>query len=171
TNTYVNRLRTNLLLQQPTGVWTNKFVYDAAQHLTNVVSPAGSFAYTLGATAPSSALIKKLLLPNTSYITNTFDGNARLTATYLVKSDNTTVFDSYEYISNPANQRTNLTRADTSTVAYKYDPIGQLKVADSSVNTEDLVYVYDSAWNLNWLTNNGVPYEFKVNGLNELTNS
>ena len=30
TNTYVNRLRTALSLQQPTGLWTNQFVYDAA---------------------------------------------------------------------------------------------------------------------------------------------
>ncbi len=29
TNTYVNRLRISLSLQQPTGTWTNRFVYDA----------------------------------------------------------------------------------------------------------------------------------------------
>jgi hypothetical protein len=33
TNTYVNRLRISLSLQQPTGVWTNKFVYDLAGRL------------------------------------------------------------------------------------------------------------------------------------------
>jgi hypothetical protein len=38
TNTYVNHLRVALSLQQPTGLWTNKFAYDAARRLTNVVS-------------------------------------------------------------------------------------------------------------------------------------
>src|ERR1700720_4941341 len=49
TNTYANRLRTRLVLQQPTGLWTNAFAYDAARRLTNVTSPAGSFAYTYDA--------------------------------------------------------------------------------------------------------------------------
>jgi len=170
TNIYVNRLRTELDLQQPLGLWTNKFVYDNARRLTNVTSPAGAFGYTPGATAPSSALIKKLLLPNTSYITNVYDGNARLTSTYLKKSDSSD-FDYYVYIYNPANQRTNLTRADSSTVGYAYDPIGQLRIADSSVPAEDRGYTYDAAWNLNWRTNNGAASQFKVNGLNELTNA
>lgn len=169
TNGYVNRLRTGLSLQQPTGVWTNKFVYDADRHLTNVVSPAGSFVYTLGATAPSSALIKKLLLPNTSYITNVYDENARLLTTYL-KNSSDVALDSYAYTYNPANQRTELTRFDSSTVGYTYDKIGQLTVADSSVPSEDRGYTYDSAWNLSWRTNNGSPSQFAVNRLNELTN-
>ena len=54
-----------------------------------------------------------------------------------MKNSGNAALDSYVYVYNPANQRTNLTRLDTSTVAFKYDPIGQLKVADSSVNTED----------------------------------
>ena len=90
--------------------WTSAFGYDGAGRLTNVTSPAGSFSYTLGATVPTSSLIKKLLLPNTSYITNAFDNVARLTGTYLKNSGNT-VLDSYVYAYNPANQRTNLTRA------------------------------------------------------------
>jgi hypothetical protein len=43
TNTYSNRLRVALGLQQPTGSWTNGFGWDAAGRLTNVISPAGSF--------------------------------------------------------------------------------------------------------------------------------
>jgi len=38
----------------------------------------------------TSTLIKKLSLPNTSYITNTFDSVARLTGTYLKNSSNAT---------------------------------------------------------------------------------
>jgi hypothetical protein len=85
TNTYANRLRTILTLQQAPGrpLWTNAFGYDAAGRLTNVTSPAGSFSYILGGASSASRLTKKLLLPNTSYITNTFDPVARLTGTYL----------------------------------------------------------------------------------------
>src|SRR5215208_4302368 len=41
TNTYASRLRTALALQQPTGSWTNGFIYDAARRCTNAISPAG----------------------------------------------------------------------------------------------------------------------------------
>ena len=37
---------------------------------------------------------------------------------------------------------------DLSTVAFTYDNIGQLKIANSSVNSEDRGYRYDAAWNL-----------------------
>ena len=80
TYTYNNRLRASLSLQQPTGSWTNGFTYDAAHRLSKVSSPAGTFTKNyLGA----SRLIQKLALPNTSYITNTYDNVARLTGTYL----------------------------------------------------------------------------------------
>jgi RHS repeat-associated protein len=168
TNTYVNRLRTALTLQQRFGLWTNSFAYDAAGRLTNVTSPAGSFSYTLGAAGPGSALTKKLLLPNTSYITNTFDTVARLTGTYLKNSGNT-VLDSAVYGYNQANQRNAFTNAAGTYVQYAYDPIGQLKVADSSVNTEDRGYFYDGAWNLSRLTNNGTASTFSVDVKNQLT--
>src|SRR5262249_12279117 len=75
-----------------------------------------------------------------------------------------------KYIYDPANERTNVTRLDGSTVGFLYDKIGQLTVADSSAAGEDRGYKYDAAWNLNWLTNNGTPTAFQVNVLNELTN-
>jgi len=128
TNIYVNRLRTVLALQQPTGYWTNQFSWDATRRLTNVTSSAGTFAYTLNATAPASPLIRQLALPNGSKITNSYDSVARLSSTYLRNSSGTAL-DSYVYVYDPANERTNLTRTDASTVAYKYDAIGQLKVA------------------------------------------
>jgi RHS repeat-associated protein len=56
-------------------------------------------------------------------------------------------------------------------VLYSYDNIGQLKVADSSDNTEDRGYAYDAAWNLNRRTNNGVTGTFSVDVKNELTNA
>jgi len=33
------------VLQQPTGLWTNGFIWDAAGRLTNATSRAGSFVY------------------------------------------------------------------------------------------------------------------------------
>src|SRR5262245_24443152 len=69
------------------------------------------------------------------------------------------------------NQRTNEVRADSSTVDYKYDAIGQLKIADSSVPAEDRGYTYDTAWNLNYRTNNGSLSTFIVDNKNQLTNS
>jgi len=170
TNTYVNRLRTALSLQQPAGLWTNKFVYDAAGRLTNVTSPAGSHGYMLGGSGAASPLIKKLLLPNTSYITNTYGAVARLTGTFLNNSGNTTL-DSSKYGYNAANQRTTFTNAAATYVGYTYDRIGQLKVADSSVNAEDCGYTYDTAWNLNYLTNNGVSSTFTVDSRNQLSST
>ena len=169
TNTYVNRLRTSMSLQQPTGVWTNKFIYDVAGRLTNVTSPAGVFGYTLGASSPGSKLIKKLLLPNTSYVTNTFDDVARMTGTYLDNSANS-VLDSAIYGYNTANQRTALTNAAGTYVQYVYDKIGQLKVATSSASSENRGYAYDAAWNLNYLTNSGGGFStFTVDNKNQLT--
>ena len=70
----------------------------------------------------------------------------------------------HEYTYNAGNQRTSQTFADGATHDYSYDPIGQLKIADSSVASEDRRYVYDAAWNLNYRTNNTTTYTFKVNG-------
>src|SRR5438093_5291302 len=119
TSTYSNRLRIALSLQQPTGAWTNGFGYDAAKRLANVISPAGTFNYTYVSGLPS-LLVRKLTLPNTAYITNNFDWVARLLDTSLKNSGNTAL-DSYAYIYDPANERTNLTRLDNSTVAFAYD--------------------------------------------------
>jgi RHS repeat-associated protein len=168
TNTYANRMRVALALQQPTGYWTNGFSWDPAKRLTNVAMSAGSFSYLYSTT--QHRLVTNLGLPNTSVITNGYDANARLLNTFLNNSSGTPL-DSYAYVYDPANERTNVTRTDASTVAFKYDPIGQLTVADSSVNTEDRGYFYDPAWNLNRRTNNGVSSTFTVESRNELTNA
>ena len=169
TNTYNNRLRTALALQQATGVWTNGFGYDAAKRLTNVTSQAGSFAYAFNV-GQASRLINKLSLPNSSYITNTFDSVARLTGTWLKNSTNGTL-NSHEYTYNQGNQRTQQVFSAGSTYNYTYDAIGQLKTADSGTASEDRGYVYDAAWNLNYRTNNVTTWTFTVNTKNELTNA
>src|SRR5207245_5834259 len=100
--------------------------------------------------------------------TNTYDSVARTLSTSLKNSGNTAL-DSYTYVYNVANQRTRVTRTDSSTVDFTFDKIGQLTVGNSSVNTEDRGYFYDSAWNLNRRTNNGVTTTFSVDTKNQLT--
>ncbi len=175
TNVYQNRLRTGMRLQQPSGLWTNQFAYDSARRLVRVTSPAGSFTneYSGGAggiSGFSSSLVKRLVLPNLSVITNSHDNVGRLLATHL-RTSSGVLTNKHEYSYNRGNQRTNETRLDASTVAYRYDFIGQLKVADSSVAAEDRGYTYDAGWNLNFRTNNGVLGAYRVNIRNELTNN
>ena len=170
TYTYISaRLRSGLSLQQPTGTWTNGYTWDAAHRLSTETSPAGTFTYSYRDSQPST-LIKKLYLPNTSYITNTYDSVARLTGTYLDDSSNT-VLDKSEYLYNTANQRIRLTRTDASYYTNNYDNIGQLITADSTVASEDRGYGYDAAWNLNKRTNNATVYTFTVDVKNQLISS
>jgi RHS repeat-associated protein len=154
TNTYLNRMRVGLVLAQPAGFWTNGFAYDPAQRLTNVTMSAGSFSYSYGASPlPLAATLpSQILLPNGAYIANTYDASARLTGTYLENSTNA-VLDSYAYVYNQANQRTQLTRADSSTMGFSFDNIGQLSFANDSNDNYDVGYGYDAAWNLSLRTN------------------
>jgi RHS repeat-associated protein len=80
-----------------------------------------------------------------------------------------TALDSAIYGYNTANQRTAFTNAAGAYYLYYYDNIGQLKIADSSVNTEDRGYAYDQAWNVSYTTNNGSRSTFTVDNKNELT--
>jgi hypothetical protein len=97
TNTYNNaRMRSGLVLQQPAGTWTNGFTWDAAHRLSTVVFAPGTFTYTYKVGQASSLPIK-LSLPNSSYITNTYDNVARLSGTYLVNSGGT-VLNKHEYL-------------------------------------------------------------------------
>jgi RHS repeat-associated protein len=163
---YSDMLRTSLSLQQPTGSWTNGFAYDAAKRLTNVTSQAGAFGYSYDPTR--QLLPQAIVLPNTSYISNVYDVNARLLTTTLYNSAGATL-DAAQYGYNVGNQRTAYTNAAGTHVGYTYDSIGQLTVATSSVTSENRGYAYDAAWNLSHRTNNGVNTTFSVNSLNELS--
>ncbi|MCX6922092.1 MAG: hypothetical protein NT154_02560 [Verrucomicrobia bacterium] len=107
TNTYVNRLRTALRLQQATGLWTNGFGWDMAGRLTNVTSPAGAFGYTHTALYNGYAgrLVQQLGLPSGAYVTNLYDSVARLLSTRLKSSGGSTL-DAAIYGYNAGNQRT-----------------------------------------------------------------
>ena len=105
--TYANRLRSSLSLQeQNADSWWQTYGYDGARRLTNTASPAGSFAYLYDST--HNLLVNKLLLPNTAYITNDYDSNARLLDTWLRNSGNTNL-NVHSYAYNVGNQRTNQT--------------------------------------------------------------
>ncbi len=166
TNSYTSRLRTGLALQQPAGLWTNGFWYDYANRLTNVTSPAGVFSYQL---VGQASRLSKLTLPNTSYITNTYDSVARLTGTWLKNSSHTTL-NAHQHTYNSGNQRTKHTRPDNSHLTFSYDPIGQLTIVRATNSGGTLLtaatkgYANDAAWNLNRRTNNssGSTHTFNV---------
>ena len=169
TNTYVNRLRTRLSLQQPTGVWTNAFTYDIAGRLTNVASPAGTIGWSLA--TPGAQLIRRIDFPNGCYTANAYDPVMwRWERTYFKNSANTTL-DFAGYGFNLAGQVTSYTNTTGTNVQYSYDNIGQLKVATSSVSGENRGYFYDAAWNANRRTNNGAVYNFNVDNKNQLTST
>src|SRR6266540_2557801 len=177
--TYANRLRSGLTLLQPNASsWTQIYSYDAANRLSSLSSPAGSFAYNYspgvsGITA-SSTLMQKLSLPNGGYITNTFDSMGRLLTTKLLNSS-ASVLNSRAYGYSLANQRVTLTNTAGNYVNYTYDLIGELKTAvgkesgGSSRSHEQFGYAYDAAGNLNTRTNNALVQTFAVNNLNELS--
>ncbi len=179
--TYQARLRNSLSLQQPSAdPWIQTYAYDTAHRLTNVTSPAGVFGYQyhpgFGTGGPySSPLWQTLTLPNTAFITNSFDSAARLLTTAL-ETSGATILNSHSYTYDLDSRRTQQTRTKGDYVSYKFDGIGQMTNAvgwESGGVTnrlqEQMGYVYDAAHNLNYRTNNALVQTFAVNGDNELT--
>ena len=171
---YSNRERTGMSLLQPTAdSWTQSYAYDSARRLTNTASSAGVFGYVYDGTRQLK--VKDLILPNGAYITNSYDGNARMLSTALINSSLSTL-NSNAYGYNVGNQRTNQTFFAGNTMAYAYDNVGQLtsaigKESGGSTNRlqEQLEYAYDAAHNLNIRTNNALVETFNANNLNELS--
>jgi RHS repeat-associated protein len=172
TNTYAHRLRQSMILQQPTGAWTNVYSYDAAKRLTNIISPAGSFGYAYDASRQS--LLARIALPNTAFITNSYDAMTRLLSTKLLTSSSQ-LLNAHAYSYNLANQRTGQTNTMGDFRAYAYDGIGQLVGATGFErnwrprHNEQLGYTYDPAGNLNFRTNDALVQTFVVDSLNQLT--
>src|SRR5262249_51458713 len=101
---YANRLRTGMKVAAPVGpVWTQSYGYDSARRLASINSLAGTFGYTYDPVELQQ--VDKLSLPNGANVTNLFDNESRLTGTWLKNSGGTDL-DSYLYIYNQANQRT-----------------------------------------------------------------
>jgi RHS repeat-associated protein len=173
TYTYANRLRQSLSLQQPSGVWTNGYAYDAMKRLTNLTSAAGAFGYQYPGSQPSS-LVTRLGLPGGSYITNSYDSVTRLLNTSL-KTSGDVVRNAHSYGYNLAGQRTVLTNTAGDYRNFTYDNAGQLKTAlgyeaDATPRAnEQLGYRYDPAGNLNFRTNHAFVQTFNVDNRNQLT--
>src|ERR1051326_7995528 len=170
---YANRRRTGLSVLAPnSSPWAQSYAYDAANRLTNIVTPAGAFGYAYDPI--SNQMVQALTLPNGAAITNAFDANARLLATVLISSGLSTL-NSHSYQLNQAGQRIQQMRTAGNYVNYTYDNIGQLKTAqgaepdDSDRLNERFSYTYDKAGNLSNLVQNALTSFFKVNNLNELT--
>ncbi|MEW6160412.1 MAG: hypothetical protein AB1813_23505, partial [Verrucomicrobiota bacterium] len=173
----VPRLRTGLSLEQPTSpvsYWSQTFAYDGARRLQIGTSPAGTFTYdyfdeATQATSPAP-MVRKLTLPNTSFIEYDYDNVARMTSTALRKNDGT-VLNSHAYLYNVRHERTRQTRTDASFVNYGYDHFGQLDTASGSggQSTENLNYDYDPAWNMTQRVSAGVGITYTVNNLNQVT--
>jgi len=168
------RRRSGLNLQAPSASdWVQSYGYDAAARLQTLSSPVGAFTYTFKA---GGSLVTNLWLPNGAAITNQYDSAGRLLSTVLKNSGNS-ILDSSTYKYNLANQRTNVVRTDGSYVNYTYDDIEQLKTANGfeSNNTarvhEKLGYLFGSAHNLKWRTNNGMIHTFNNNAADELISS
>jgi RHS repeat-associated protein len=120
--------------------------------------------------------VKKIALPNGAYITNVYDGAARLLATTLKNAAHTPL-NSHAYGYNLAHQRTDHTRTDGSQLSFSYDNLGQLTVVRATNASGTILpgetkgYRYDAAGNLNVRTNSssGNTTTFTVNVKNELT--
>lgn len=170
-------LRSGMSVQQPTGSFTNGYSYDSAGRLSSITSHSGSYVYdyypTNGGFTTATRLIRKLTLPQSAYITNSFDNNGRQTRTRLMTSTDGQLND-HEYVYNVSNQRTRQTYTDDSYVTYTYDDAGQLRTAYTTnssgveIATQRYMYGYDAAWNMVSRTNNVTVESYFVNNLNQV---
>ncbi len=171
--------RSGLTLLQPNASpWTQSYGYDAAERLTSVVSPAGSFGYAHDSTRVE--LPGTLTLPSGATIATSYDFMARLANTTL-RSSQSAVLNHHGYGYNAASQRTSVTNLAGNTVGYTYDRIGQLiqasgKEAGGTTRlNEQFGYGYDAAGNLALRTNDFAAAQplvqtFSItNPLNQLT--
>jgi RHS repeat-associated protein len=180
TYSYTQRLRTGLSLNSQPSTLNLSYAYDALKRLTNITSGTGNFAYQYGVGQSTSAgsLVQKISLPHGAMITNQFDALARMTETIYVSPEGA-IRNGHGYALDPAHQRTNQVRMGigfTNTVAYEYDPLGQLtsaigKETGGSLRlNEQFGFGYDPGGNLTRRTNNALVQAFAVNPLNQLTN-
>jgi RHS repeat-associated protein len=174
--TYTNRLRASMTVNSQPSTLNLSYSYDKALRMTNLTSGVGSFGYHY--LPQRSTLISQLLLPNSAYITNSYDNVSRLQSTALANSSGH-VLDGYTYGYDRLGQRTNIVRdygLMNSTANAGYDAIGELtswtaKEANGTARlNEQLGYIYDAAGNLKQRTNNALVQSFIVDAVNELTN-
>jgi len=170
---WTNHLRASITVDQAdSSTVSQTYLYDTANRLHSISSPAGAFTYSYQGAGP---LVQKIAYPNGAYMTNSYDNVARLQFTKLKNSSNNDL-NSHAYLNNVGNQRYRQTRLDGSYVDYLYDKIGQLKSATGHESggtvrlLENLGYGYDAAGNLNYRTNNALVQTYTPDSRNQLTN-
>jgi len=172
---YSNRQRSSLSVQSPNAsAWTENYAYDQANRLSSITTADGTFTY--GYSNGFQGLVFGIQLPSGGYITNRYDGDARLISTTL-KNPLNAVINAYSYAYNQANQRTFQTNTLGDYRGYSYDNSGELVkavgVEPGGVTNrllEQFGYAYDAAGNLSYRTNHNLTQAFVVNTLNELSN-
>jgi RHS repeat-associated protein len=122
----------------------------------------------------ASLQVTRVSLPNTSFITNTYDTVGRQLTTIL-KNSGGTVLNSHSYVVNTAWQRTKQTRTDGGYVNYTYDNASELRegltftAANAAVNAENYKFGYNEGQNMTKRTNNTTVTTYTVNNLNQVT--
>jgi YD repeat-containing protein len=164
-------LRSQLQLQQPTGNWTQNYLYDASRRLSTITSPALSANPFLYAYSGTGRRVSRVTFPTSAYVGKDYDTLGRLTATYLKRQDGTDLNRDAYPLYNARHQITRHTRTDTTYVNFGYDNLGQLTsaVGNGGQSTENLGYAYDGGWNMNQRTSGGTPVNYTINDRNQVT--
>ncbi|HTI70827.1 MAG TPA: RHS repeat-associated core domain-containing protein [Candidatus Limnocylindria bacterium] len=153
--------------------WVQTFGYDSVGRLNAIASQAGNFGYTF---LNASALVTRLTLGNGSVITNSYDGDLRMTSTWL-RNAGGTALNSHGYGYNDAHQRTAATNFFGNRWSYVYDNSGQLTAANGFESggglraSEQFGYAYDAGGNLTNRVNYALQQSFAPDALNQLSSA
>jgi len=148
-------------------------IFDTAGRLGSVTSPAGTFTY--GYRANSMGLVHTVTGPAHT-VTNTWNATRDILDLKENKVGATTI-SSYDYTVNHIGQRTDVAKAgsaftSTRSIAWGYDVLGQVVMADSSITGFDRAYKYDGIGNrkeaVDSLTLSGTD-NYIANALNQYT--
>jgi len=176
-----SRRRSQLVVRQPTGnPLTNSYSWDSGGRLSTVASPAGTHTYQYNG---QGNLVRKLLIPNSTFVTNTFDGAARLLDSRYMVDSTWAVLNQHGYVYNNAHERTTLSRTNSSNTGWNgystatYDGAGEVRevraynASGVSVPGENFFYGYDAEWNMLKRTNNLTINTYTPNELNQAAGS
>ena len=175
------RERSQLVIRQPTGnPLTNAYGWDAGKRLSTITTPAGTHTYQYNG---QGSLVRKLLNPNSTFITNTFDSAARLLDSRYMTNSTWNILNRHGYAYNHAHQRTTLSRTNSSNTGWNgystasYDTAGEVREVKAynssgvSVPAENFFYGYDAGRNMLKRTNNVTVSTYTPNVLNQASGS
>lgn len=161
------------ILQPGTNPWLQTNRYDSSGRLAELASPAGTFAYSY---LPGTPLAQSIALPNGALISNRFDGLGRLLATTLAAPSGA-ILNQHAYRYNPAHYRTRQSFSDGHFIDYQHDALGQLAAANSWETPatprphETVAYRYDPAGNLTQRICGAAITTWSLDSLNRLASA